>query len=207
MAGKKIQVTNNILQNGRYILRAKINDRGIALVTAMILALIAMAIAVATIYMILQSTEVSGIKKRYTTALGASKGATEGTALLISLYGAIPSDMTGITTISNATCFEKKIVERRVNWGSCDTGQTISSTSYDIKFDFGDYDAYGKIVDTIPGNTLVGESLEVKGVVSGSQSGYIKNPTVVPYMYKLEIRSEKTGNPQDSSDISALYAH
>ncbi|MEO0228302.1 MAG: hypothetical protein ABIL70_09670 [candidate division WOR-3 bacterium] len=190
----------------------RINDHGIALVTAMILALIAMAIAVATIYMILQSTEVSGIKKRYTTALGASKGAAEGTALLISLYGSIPSDMTGITTISNASCFETKLMERKVNWGSCDTGSTVSNTSYDIKFVFdakdgGKYDAYGKIVDTIPGNTLVGESLEVKGVVSGSQSGYIKNPTTVPYMYKLEIRSEKTGNPQDSSDISALYAH
>lgn len=185
----------------------RINDHGIALVTAMILALIAMAIAVATIYMILQSTEVSGIKKRYTTALGASKGAAEGTALLISLYGSIPSDMTGISTISNASCFETKLMERKVNWGSCDTGSTVSSSSYDIKFDFGDYGAYGKIVDTIPGNTLVGESLEVKGVVSGSQSGYIKNPTTVPYMYKLEIRSEKTGNPQDSSDISALYAH
>lgn len=185
----------------------KINNRGIALVTAMILALIAMAIAVATIYMILQSTEISGIKKRYTTALGASKGVTEGTALLISLYGAIPSDMTGITTISNATCFKKKLMERKADWGSCDSVPTVSSSSYDIKFDFGDYKAYGKIVDTIPGNTLVGESLEVKGVVSGSQSGIIKNSTVVPYMYKLEIRSERTGNPQDSSEISALYAH
>lgn len=207
MTNDSKQKQGKILYTIRHWLHTKGNEQGIALVTAMILALIAMAIAVATIYMILQSTEVSGIKKRYTTALGASKGAAEGSALLISLAGSVPSDLTGITTISNLSCLETKITERKVDWGSCDNGSTVSNSSYDFKFDFGDYAAYGKIVDTIPGNTLVGESLEVKGVVSGSQSGYIKNPTTVPYMYKLEIRSEKTDNSQDSSDISALYAH
>lgn len=181
------------------------NQDGIALVTALILALITMAIAIAAIYMVLQSTEVSGLKKRYTTALGASKGATEASALLISLSGDIPLDMTAITTISNPACFNTKLTNRKASWGTCNTGETVTSSSYDMRFDFGNYSAYGKIVDTIPGNTLVGESLEVKGVASG-QAGYIKNPTVVPYMYRLEVRSENNNNPQDSADITALYA-
>lgn len=186
--------------------RQRLNQKGIALVTALILALIAMAIAIATIYIVIQSTEVSGLKKRYTTALGATKGATEATALLISLSGSIPLDMNAITTISNPACFETKLTNRKASWGSCDTGETVTSSSFDIRFDFGNYSSYGKIVDTIPGNTIIGESLEVKGVVSG-QAGYIKNPTVVPYMYRLEVRSENKSNPQDSADITTLYAH
>lgn len=182
------------------------SQKGIALVTAMSLALLAMVIATAAIYMILQGTEISGLKKRYATALGASKGATEGTALLISLAGAVPSDMTGITLISNAACLDTKLTNRRTNWGSCETGAVVTNTSYDIRFDFGNYIAYAKIVDTIPGNTLIGESLEVKGVVSGG-SGIIKNPTAVPYMYRLEVRSESNTNTQESAEISALYAH
>lgn len=187
-----------------------LNDKGIALVTALILSLLALVIATATIYMLLQGTEVSGLKKRYTSALGASKGATEATALIISLSGSIPSDLAGITTVSNPSCFDKKLTNRKVDWGVCDTGETISSSSYDIKFDltaYGGYEAYAKIVDTVPGNTLIGESLEVKGVVSG-QSGYIKNPTVVPYMYRLEVMGENPDNREtDSAEITALYAN
>lgn len=182
-----------------------LNDKGIALVTALILSLLALVIATATIYMLLQSTEISGLKKRYTSALGASKGATEATALLISLGGSIPTDLASITTVINS-CFDIKLTNRKANWGACDTGETISSSSYDIKFDLGNYEAYAKIVDTVPGNTLIGESLEVKGVISG-QSGYIKNPTVVPYMYRLEVRGENPNNQTDSAEITALYAN
>jgi Tfp pilus assembly protein PilX len=181
-------------------------QKGIALVTAMILALLAIAIAISAIYMILQSTEISGLKKHYATALGAANGATEGTALLISLQGAIPLDMSTITFINNPVCLDTKLTKRRTNWGSCDTGPVVTNTSYDIRFNFGNYTAYAKVVDTIPGNTLIGESLEVKGVVSGG-SGIIKNPTAVPYMYRLEVRSESNTNTQESAEISALYAH
>lgn len=182
-----------------------LNDKGIALVTALILSLLALVIAAATIYMLLQSTEISGLKKRYTSALGAAKGATEATALLISLQGSIPTDLADISTVINP-CFDIKLTNRRADWGACDTGETVSSSSYDIKFNLGNYEAYAKIVDTVPGNTLIGESLEVKGVISG-QSGYIKNPTVMPYMYRLEVRSEDPNNQTDSAEITALYAN
>ncbi len=182
------------------------SQKGIALVTAMLLALMAMAIVTATIYMVIQSTEVSGIKKRYATALGAAKGGTEATALIIS-NRAIPSDLIGLTTIPNQACLDLKFSHRRTDWGGCNTGETVSNTSYDVRFDFGDYSVYAKIVSTTLGNTRVGESLEVKGVVSGYQSGYIKNPITVPYMYRLEVRSENETNPQDSADITALYGH
>lgn len=184
----------------------RLNDRGIALVTVLILSLLALVIAAATIYMAFQSAEISGIKKRYTTALGASKGGTDATALIISNGGSVPPDMAGITQLSSSACLDVKLAYRRSSWGSCDTGEEVTSSSYDIRFDFArDYTAYAKIVDTVPGNTIVGESLEVQGVVSG-QSGYIKNPTVVPYMYRLGIRSENKNNPNDSAEITALYA-
>ncbi len=186
---------------------SKLNSQvGIALVTTLLLTMIAIAIATATIYMVTQSTEVSGIKKRYTTALGASKGGAEATALIVSSNGAVPFDLNALITIQDQNCLNLKLFNRRTEWGICNTGERVSNTSYDIRFDFDNYQAYSKIVDTIPGNTLIGESLEVKGVVSG-QSGFIKNPTVIPHIYRIEIRSENSDNPQESADITALYAH
>ncbi len=185
-------------------------DRGIALVTTMMLTLLALAIAFATIYMVIQGLEISGLKKRYSSALGAAKGATEGAGSIIS--SGLSPDFAAITTINNQACFDIKLSKGRSSWGVCDTGMGVSSASYDIRFDFGNYFAYGKIVDTFPGNTAGGGAGWYKpaAVVEGSRGGssnIIPNPTAIPYIYTLDIRVENKTNPQDSAEISAVYAH
>lgn len=175
---------------------------GIALITAMMLALIAMAIAVATVYMILQSTEVSGMKKRYTTAVGGAKCGIVADAFIIS-EGGVPSSIAGMVFISNLNCFYKKIKNKTSDWGICDNGFLVNSSSYDLRVQCDDFTVYGKIVDTIPGNTEVGESLEVSGVVS--TGSFIRNPVVIPYMYRIEVRSQ--GPAGETAEVSGLYAN
>ncbi len=52
-------------------------DRGIALVTTLILGLIALVLVGALLYLLTTGTKISGIQKRYSTALEAARGAAE----------------------------------------------------------------------------------------------------------------------------------
>ena len=192
------------------------DEKGIALVTALILALVSMAIATATIYMVLQSTSISGLEKRYTTALGAAKGGAEVATKVITNAGTDPTGLLTINTSSN--CLDQKLQLRKTDengnnqWTNC-TAQQRSldvTESPDMTMTLGSgnntYTVNIKIVDTIEGNTKLGSDLEVKGVVA-SLSGYIKNPTVVPRTYRTEIRSVNNSNAQDIAEVTALYAN
>jgi len=53
------------------------NNKGVALVTSLMLTLISLTIIMALMYMITQSTQVSGASKRYKTALDAGYGGSE----------------------------------------------------------------------------------------------------------------------------------
>lgn len=187
------------------------NEKGIALVTALILAMISMAIATATIYMVLQSTGISGIEKRYTTALGAAKGGAE-VATKVVTYGG--TDPTGLATINNQNCLDQKLQLRKTDengnnqWTNCSAQErSLDVTeSPDMTLSLGNYNISIKIVDTIEGNTKLGSDLEVKGVVS-SLLGYFKNPSVMPRTYRTEIRSVNNSNSQDSAELTVLYAN
>jgi len=192
------------------------DEKGIALVTALILALVSMAIATATIYMVLQSTSISGLEKRYTTALGAAKGGAEVATKVITNAGTDPTGLLTINTSSN--CLDQKLQLRKTDengnnqWTNCTSQQrSLDVTeSPDMTMTLGSgnntYTVNIKIVDTIEGNTKLGSDLEVKGVVA-SLSGYIKNPTVVPRTYRTEIRSINNSNAQDTAEVTALYAN
>jgi len=55
----------------------KQDERGIALITSLILSLIAIVLASAIMILVVSSTKQSGIVKRYTSALEAAKGGVE----------------------------------------------------------------------------------------------------------------------------------
>lgn len=76
------------------------NQRGIALVMVLILSGIALAIMTGLIYMLTSGTQISGMQKRYKTALEASKGGNDVAHQVINLKAA-ESDIT--TFIGNLT--------------------------------------------------------------------------------------------------------
>jgi len=63
------------------------NEKGLALVMILILSAIALAIMAGLIYMITSSTQISGMQKRYKTALEAGVGGADVTYQFISLRG------------------------------------------------------------------------------------------------------------------------
>lgn len=206
------------------------NEHGIALVMVMILSTIALAIMAGLIYMVTTGTQISGMQKRYKTALEAAKGGNDVASQVINLKGdtaqitSLVSLLTGsittpsscVTLSSDASCtaigsytgIAAKLNLPTSCWSGCDSSMTINtatSTSYDIRFDLGSYRVYTKIVDTVIGNSGGDEGL-IKGGVVTSNTGEITVMSV-PYLYTIEVDSENPNNPAERAKLSILYQY
>jgi Tfp pilus assembly protein PilV len=215
--------------------RRRGNEKGIALAMVLILSAIALAVMAGLIYMITAGTQISGMQKRYKTALEAGVGGTDVTYQFIALRGVTsetsslqsvlsaisptittPSACTG-TDISGVsyTGWAAKLNTPSTSWSSACDKDNMSitpgiTTSYDMRFDLGaspypSYRVYTKIVDTVEGNSGVDEGLLGKGVVSAG-SGEV---TVVsrPYLYTIEVDAENIANPSERAKLSILYQY
>jgi len=187
------------------------NEKGIALVMVLILAAIALAIMAGLIYMITAGTQISGMQKRYKTALDAGFGGADVSFQLIAARG--DPGIPGIPLTFNVTssCLTDKLNKETADWDpACDNSITVSSSSNDMYFDLGTvgyptYRVYSKIVDTVEGNSGGDEGLTGKGVVS-SGSGEV---TVVsrPYLYTIEVDAENRDNAAERAKLSILYQY
>jgi len=200
-----------------------LNQKGIALVMVLILSAIVLAIISGLIYMITSTTQISGMQKRYRTALEAGMGGADVTFRLLALRGDPELTMRNAIgynrTISDA-CFAAKLnsTTSATNWAACGiyanaTAMVIDpadTTTYDFRFDLGSspyptYRGYGKIVDTVEGNSGGDEGLLKHGVVS-SGSGEI-TVVSIPYLYTIEVDAENSANPSERAKLSVLYQY
>jgi len=179
------------------------DNKGIALVTALMLTLITMGIVMALFYMITQSVKLSAANKRYRNVTEATYGGAElvafdiigtawknysssagATSKLVSTYGNV--DLTA--SVSN-DCFIQKLSSPTSSWTSCGAAEKsmdISSVKSDPDISFllkgaatgQNYNVYAKIVDTTAGNTdtfsLISDSSDKDGLISASGSSYSK---------------------------------
>ncbi|MBI5098166.1 MAG: hypothetical protein HZB30_02870 [Nitrospirae bacterium] len=191
------------------------NNKGIALVMVLIISLISLVIMSGLIYMVTTGTQVSGLEKRYKTALEAGKSSVDIAYQVFSTRGVNTFTAAEAGTISfnitaSPTCLADKLNKATVDWdAACDTSLTITPatlSTYDMTFQVVgtnlDYSVYAKIVDTVEGNSSGDEGLIKTGVVI-SNSGEV---TVmhIPYLYTVEIASENTNNRTERTRLSAL---
>jgi len=199
------------------------NNKGIALVTALMLTLISMTIIMALMYMITQGTQMSAQFKRYKTALEASYGGTELVTKDIfplimqnysttGLISAVTTPFSGINmqVVTTQDCLQGKISNPTHRWPVGCSSSSSPKQSPDFTFKLtattgNPFMVYSKIVDTMSGNTdLSGLQLEGSGVVEGSS---VLTPQHFPYTYRLEIQSERENNATAQSTIEVLYAY
>lgn len=194
---------------GRMLTAIVLNESGIALMLVLVLSAISLAIMAGMIYMITQGTIVSGIEKRYKTALEASKGGTEVVFQFIGDRGTSNLPVNLIKTPTDP-CLTDKLTKATANWNpSCDSSITINTatgneSTYDMSFAFGSYNVYSKIVDTVEGNSSPAESLEVKQVES---AGSLIKAQSVPYLYTIEVHTENPTNIAERAKLSILYQY
>ena len=199
------------------------NEKGIALVTALMLTLISLTIIMALLYMITAGTKLSGAQKRYKSSLEASQGGAE-----ILLKDIIPTVMrnysssTLVTQVQNdfsavalqvdsaQNCLQAKLTRPSSQWPAGCSNTSNPKESPDISFNLqattgNSFVVYTKIVDTVKGNTDVsGLQLEGAGV---AESSPVLTPQHFPYIYRLEVQGERATNAKEQANISVLYAY
>jgi uncharacterized protein (UPF0333 family) len=199
------------------------NQRGVALAMVLVIAAIALAVIGTLIYMLTSGTQISGMHKRYNTALEAATGAE---SIMYAVIGAREPGTVGIGGVNLSFtdptgCFRAKIANSTVfnadpdwsgtsGWGDCDSSMAIDITNtpnatYDFSADLGDYMAFGKIVNTITGNSGASTGLVKSGVVAAN-SGETTSVSR-PYTYGIEVEARNPNNPEERSRLSILYQY
>jgi hypothetical protein len=193
------------------------NQKGIALVMVLVLSAIALAIMAGLIYMLTSGTQISGIQKRYKTALEAGVGGAEVSYQVIGARGNPNIPYISFTQTATDPCLTAKLNTRTssANWVNCDYAKASSlridpddSATYDWSFDLGaspTYRVYAKIVDTVEGNSGGDEGLLKHGVVS-SGSGEVAVMSI-PYLYTIEVDAQDSANPAERAKLSILYQY
>lgn len=181
------------------------NEKGFALLFVMILAVIALVMTLAMLFMVSRGSYVSGQQKRYRTALEASRGGAEAMMEAIATRGTL---LPSYPNLDLKASLGPKLISGTSSWGTLDNTITIDSgtpSTYDMSIDLGMYRVYVKVVDTVVGNTGLSTGLLKSGVVTTSPSEI--SGIVVPYLYTIEVLSQSTTNPTERSKLSVLYQY
>lgn len=201
-----------------------ITDRkGFALVTSLMLTLISLTIVMALLYMITKGTQLSGLHKKYRTALEASYGGAEIYTKEIlpyvmrnyssaSLTTDLESSFTAVSLEVQTTqsCLQTKLTKATSAWPTACSKSLSSKDNPDIRYTMAatasnPFYVYSKIVDTVNGNTDVsGLQLEGAGV---AESQSVLTPQHFPYIYRVEIQGERANNSTAQANIEVLYAY
>ncbi|MCX7793153.1 MAG: hypothetical protein N2257_01920 [Thermodesulfovibrionales bacterium] len=199
-----------------------LSESGIALVTVLVLSAISLVIMAGLIYLVTVGTQISGIEKRYKTALEAASGGVDISLKVIAARGNNPFDstVTGLLNFQRSipNCLIEKMNKATANWSSvCPNLSSATSLiidpsennnpplTYDVRFDIGTYRVYAKIVDTVEGNSGGDEGL-IKGGVVESNPGEVAVMSI-PYLYTIEILSQRIDNPSERAKLSVLYEY
>jgi hypothetical protein len=202
------------------------NQRGIALVLVMILALIGLAIVSALIFMGTMGTRLSGAEKFYRNSdEAASGGARVAADMVITNFGnsilTLPSVAQALGgsfgTAAGQACLIRKMNNATAAWGGGCTGAMRNmdpADNWDMTFPLSgapnNYAVFAKVVDTIEGNTsgvIVGGggTLTTGGVGGGGAS--VVTPPRHSWMYRIEVQAEDSVSPRERAMYSILYAH
>jgi hypothetical protein len=209
---------------GDWALRSLLTKKGAALITVIALIVVTSAIVATVYYFIRKGVEVSGLQKKYQTAREASLGGLDvftkevlpmaigGTTLtnVVASFNAITSAQ--VQQGASNTCFSDKLQKNTANWTVGCSSTLDAKSSPDIRFTLSGasparpFDVYTKIIDTVAGNSNTsGITLEGQGTAE-SQSGII-TAQHFPYMYRMEVQSERQNDATEKANFTVLYAY
>lgn len=202
------------------------NNKGIALITTLMLTLISLTMILALLYIVSQNIVTSAAHKRYESSLEAAQGGVELFSKDIIpqlLKGAVLKDISDKYKYTNLSlsfpkdydnCLNDKLNNPKTNWTNCgaDAVSIDAKKAPDVTFTLQNstllpgYTVYSKIIDTSPGNTdLSGiDYLENTNGVPDESTVTLKH---IPYMYRIEVQGESEKNPKEQAKLSVLYAY
>jgi hypothetical protein len=201
-----------------------LEKKGAALITVVALIVVTSAMVAAVYYFIRRGVEVTGLQKKYQTAREASLGGLD-----VFTKEVLPMAISGTTlanvvasfnTITSAqvqqgatdACFSNKLLLSTASWAGGCSNTLDAKSSPDIRFTLSGisparpFDVYTKIIDTVAGNSNTsGITLEGQGTAE-SQTGII-TAQHFPYMYRMEVQSERQNDATAKANFTVLYAY
>lgn len=186
------------------------NERGVALVMALVLGLVGMLIISALIYMVGTGTWVSGSKKRYQVALEASHGGLNFFAKEIIQQGVGGTSLSAMGTyggtfapVNTDANFNTKLT----TIGMYPAAPVDATLTLVFTPPTPDMAVSGTILATNPGNSsLSPHNLVGGGVVAPSSGG--GSGQAIPYLFQVDIQGQQSGLiTRERARLSAIYAY
>ena len=212
-----------------------LNNKGIALVTSLMLTLITMVIIMGLFFNITQSIKMSAAQKAYRNVTEASYGGADlmmqdiiprlflnGTTndamttimnTLTSEYNASTLAKMNMTFLASNACLRTKLNNiTTTGWGACSSDPNPKK-SPDMTFKLAgssgqSFTIYSKIVDTIPGVKYPDSGAVLLGQgVTEDLILVAQIQKLAHYVYRIEVAGERTTNASERSNISVLYEY
>ncbi len=163
--------------------KLRMNDKGVALVTALVMSVAIMVMVVGALYFISRSTALSGAGKRYATAAEAADGAVEAAkdAINIAMWGGAPSG----SLYTNSACFATTLT----------TDNSTCAATINLPGTVGGNYTAGITVTRLYSVDIPGGRLEFARSASGTPSRAVY----------FRITSRVTGPNNTSAENAALY--
>lgn len=145
------------------------NEKGIALITTLILMVLGFAVVATLLSLVTTSTKLAGLEQRYATTLDAAKGGADliiqminqdsPTAPIVRVNG-VDTPIAGATNVSEQQCLKWKMTHATTDWDAAHCSDlaaakapfptAIDPDQYnaDLEFGLSTYNVYLKIIDT-----------------------------------------------------------
>jgi|SRR5208283_895563 len=192
------------------------NEEGIALLIVLILTAVALIISAGLLYMVLQSTRITGSMNRYKTVYEAATGGANVACELVNA-GAnpnIPGVTLNIPNIPRLFGPAGKLNVPATSWVGYNQSVDIDTADPDAWFTLGglqnnQYTVYIKIIDMVGNMSGVvrgaGAPLHTSGVVQNAGSGITSANS--PRLYTIEVLAQNTSNVLERARLSILYMY
>ena len=196
---------------------------GAALVTALLLTMLSLVIAMALLYTVTMGSKISAGQKRYRSALAAAHGGVE--LLTMEIFPALflPSatqdkvqgNFAPISMqLPQYGCLQQKLNNPTAQWSADCDASADPAQSPDVTFMLSGqpgeqgFSVSAKIVDTALGNTdNVSDSLLDVGLSAAGKDEVI-HPQHVPGLYNLAVQGGRAeGASREKARLSVLYAY
>lgn len=190
------------------------NEKGMALVTALILGLVGMLMITAILYMVGTGTWTAGSKKRYQTALNVSHGSMLFFAREIiqrSVGGATLSSLGTFGGVLASVASDANFTTKLTTTGRIgDAGYPADNPDATLTFTFTapspSITVNTAIVGTSRGNSGTSSNVLVGGGVVNNSSGTV-TPQHIPYLYQTEIQTQSGIFARERARLSGIYAY
>jgi hypothetical protein len=206
------------------------DEKGAALVTALMLTMLSLVVALTLLYTVTLGTRISAGQKRYRSALAAAHGGVELVTqeILPLLLSQAPLTATGLEgsfslvglKVPAYPCLQQKMGSATSSWSACSAAQASPDPAEqpDLTFTLGGtlpgdpansgpaYRLYAKIIDTVPGNSDAGSAdlLDPGSAVSGREE--VIRPQHVPGLYSISVQGAGDSS-REKARLSLLYAY